>query len=439
MSFVNNTISVFITSVLKVLLSVLGGVIVARYLSLEERSYYGIIINFIGLLVVFTNCGWPSAVIVRIGRSDSLIQNITGATLWAAGLFSVVAILICLLFQDKILTEFLSIKSADLYLIALMVFPCQLLSGYLCGIARGLHKFNIHNAYHLTIQFITTCIIVIVLVVLNHGVAELMRVLLLCNVLVTLILLWVIISKTDVNMNLKNKDFVPILKFGFKNWIHALAGNVHIRIDVFMLSSIYLFGDHKQIAFYIQAVAVLHIVRIFPDAIQSTMLPHLSGLKKEALIRECTKAFRHGVFITLIVVIGFSLIANRLVPFLYGDKYVEALVPLHILLPSMVFHTAYQLLLRFWVVLDKQRVNIIIQFIAMIFNIVLNYALIPKYGIKGAAISSAITYFFEGVIMIALFKRYTNQHFLAIFQFNRNEFEIYFKKINIIKNKYFSS
>jgi len=53
-------------------------------------------------------------------------------------------------------------------------------------------------------------------------------------------------------------------------------------------------------------------------------------------------------------------------------------------------------------------INGIVSASALIINIILNLLLIPRIGIKGAAIASTISYSLATIILLFLFRHYTN-------------------------------
>lgn len=55
--------------------------------------------------------------------------------------------------------------------------------------------------------------------------------------------------------------------------------------------------------------------------------------------------------------------------------------------------------------IGKAHINYYIASIALIINIISNYYLIPKYGIKGAAITSAILMWLTGLFSFICFKK----------------------------------
>ncbi len=63
--------------------------------------------------------------------------------------------------------------------------------------------------------------------------------------------------------------------------------------------------------------------------------------------------------------------------------------------------------------IGKAHINFYITSVALIFNVISNYYLIPKYGIKGAAITSASLMWFTGIVSAVLFWKLYNNHFLS--------------------------
>ena len=54
--------------------------------------------------------------------------------------------------------------------------------------------------------------------------------------------------------------------------------------------------------------------------------------------------------------------------------------------------------------IGKAHINYYIASFALVVNVITNYFLIPKYGIKGAAITSAILMWFTGIVSMIWFR-----------------------------------
>jgi len=71
----------------------------------------------------------------------------------------------------------------------------------------------------------------------------------------------------------------------------------------------------------------------------------------------------------------------------------------------------------------KPEVNTFVNFVILIINISLNLLLIPKIGVKGAAIASAISYSLTYMIYLFLYKREFGISPVEFFRFRREDFK----------------
>ncbi len=138
-----------------------------------------------------------------------------------------------------------------------------------------------------------------------------------------------------------------------------------------------------------------------------TRLPHISyaiamgTMPIFAKIDSSNKAQRKKIFIRLLktnaliftpIILGIIFLSGFLVPLIYGEAYIDAILPLQILsLYVLIFTFAvfFNQLLDYQGLAKLRAINLII---SMFLNIGLNYYLIPIYGAVGAAISTSIAY-----------------------------------------------
>jgi O-antigen/teichoic acid export membrane protein len=410
-------------------LGLISSVIIARFLSLEDRGYFGVAMTISGLLVVVGNLGWPAAIIYRIKRIGTPPDHVLGTTFWLSGVVTGGLILICLFFRDNITNGFMAGAPDILFYIILALFPLQILGNYLCGIARGMDRFEIQNTYRLSILIGQCVFFALAFLLLSNDLIVAMWAALITFFIGLLILCFRILPISGVDFRLRKETSLPMIRFGFKGWIHALAGNIHERADIIMLSSTYLFGNHSQVALYIQAVLVLNIIKVLPTSICTALLPHIAGIASEKAITVICQVLRFTILLLILVALFVFLIVDWVVPAAFGENYSEAVNIIHILLPALVFQSIYTILAKFWIAIDYQRVNIILQTFAMLVNVTLNFLFIPQFGIYGAAYATVITYILEALAMIAVFKAYTNCSINVMFLIKNDDIETVKSKI----------
>jgi O-antigen/teichoic acid export membrane protein len=90
---------------------------------------------------------------------------------------------------------------------------------------------------------------------------------------------------------------------------------------------------------------------------------------------------------------------------LYGRAYLEAIRPMLLMLPGIVALSLYLLLTRNFTSRNRQQVNIVAATAALVINVGLNWVLIPRWGIAGAAVSTAVSYSTAALILLVVFAR----------------------------------
>jgi O-antigen/teichoic acid export membrane protein len=100
-----------------------------------------------------------------------------------------------------------------------------------------------------------------------------------------------------------------------------------------------------------------------------------------------------------------TFVGRWAVVFLYGEDYAPAAVPLVWISWGIVMMSLYVLLSRDFTARDRQVINVIAAYIALVGNIALNVWLIPRYGILGAAIGTSASYSVAAVLLYGFFLR----------------------------------
>jgi O-antigen/teichoic acid export membrane protein len=100
-----------------------------------------------------------------------------------------------------------------------------------------------------------------------------------------------------------------------------------------------------------------------------------------------------------------ALFAGPLTRIVYGDAFAAAATPLRILLVGIVASSFLQVLSS--LLLGLGRLRLLIQTTAFGFaiNLTLNIVLIPRFGMNGAAVSSAVSYSVTAILFTVIARR----------------------------------
>jgi len=99
-----------------------------------------------------------------------------------------------------------------------------------------------------------------------------------------------------------------------------------------------------------------------------------------------------GLILIPIIIILFFF-PSQLINMIYGPSYLQAVLAFKLLIVALIFAFLLLPLKNIFIILNKQKIFLILLFITVTINFILNYFLIPKYSLNGAALATAISYF----------------------------------------------
>jgi O-antigen/teichoic acid export membrane protein len=222
----------------------------------------------------------------------------------------------------------------------------------------------------------------------------------------------------------KEKKSIFLWKFDFKlakkllknSWPLILSGivvTIYMKIDQIMIKE--MLGV-KEVGKYAAAVTLSESWYFIPVIICNSLFPAIVNAKKvgETLYYErLQKLYNLMTWLSLSIAIFFTFFSKFIVNLLYGKEYMEAanVLTIHIWAGVFVF---LGMASGKWLISENlQKYTAINTTIGAIINVILNYILIEKIGIKGAAISTLISYFFSAYFSLLFFKK-TRKNFIRI-------------------------
>ena len=178
-----------------------------------------------------------------------------------------------------------------------------------------------------------------------------------------------------------------ILK-SFPVLISSLSIILYMRIDQIMINAIV---DEYNLGVYSVSVRYIEIFHFIPKIIMISLLPILLLSKKYNL--DLLKLNSVIFKLSLILMIFVFLSSDFLIPFIFSDIYIDSVATTKILSFSIIF-VFFGVTNEHWYVSNNlQKYYAIYVFLGALTNALLNYILISKFGIEGAAYATIITYF----------------------------------------------
>ena len=171
---------------------------------------------------------------------------------------------------------------------------------------------------------------------------------------------------------------------------------------------------------------------MLPDALSLALFPHVAGKDTAEAGSTAARTSRHAIAWVGVASLALALASPFIVPLVFGAEYEASVRPILILLPGTAMLTAYLILSRYFLAINKQQITVRTQLIATATNIGLNLYLIPRWGILGAATSSLISYGLEMILIVASFRRESGQGVRNILILNYSDIEEYRQRIGAL-------
>jgi len=198
-------------------------------------------------------------------------------------------------------------------------------------------------------------------------------------------LYFVIKGRTFYNKKL----LIFALAFSLPLIVHVLSNILLVTIDRIMLRHM---GGFEIVAIYSAAFALSQLLTVIWGAINSAYVPFYYEYLEKKETDKLVFSAKHIIFFVTIVCMGFMLTAPEVFKILFPEEYWSGIV----LIPLFAADNFLRLLYTFSVNYEfyhKKTVWIAVgTLLAASVNIALNLALIPLYGMTGAAISSVVSF-----------------------------------------------
>ncbi len=208
--------------------------------------------------------------------------------------------------------------------------------------------------------------------------------------------------RKGVRFTIRNLNIKPHLKPVFILFSSNIAIELYILLDTTMLG--YFCGD-AVVGYYTNSMKLVKIVISLITAIGSVLLPRLSFYRNQGLLEECSllvsKVFMVMFFFAVPCGIGIFLLADIIVPLMFGETFVPAIqtvkiatIIIYVLGFSNLFGT--QVLLTF----GQEKKLLLCTCVAAVLNMTMNLFLIPRFQHNGAVVASVVC---ESLVTIMTF------------------------------------
>ena len=412
---VKNTAWLLSENILRIGLGIFIGSWIARYLGPEQFGMLSFAVAFAALFSAFATFGLDPVIVRNIAVNPLDKNKILGTTflLKLFGGFFALCLTIIFIFwlkPDDQLSHWLVGITA-----AAMVFQAfDVISLYYQAQIQSRYSVWARGFALIVISFVRIFLIMRRAPLITFVWASLIEIVI-GSIVIFIMYQW---QRLSLKLWLFRIDILKnLIKDGWPLFIVAIFTFILTRIDQIMIGQ--MLGN-KEVGIYAATVRVSEMFYFFPLAIKSSIFPYIIKSKQmdgESYLWKIQKYYDRVVLSGVSIVIFNIILSRAIINFLYGQQYLgaAAILSIHIWCALFVCLGSAS---DIWLMTENlQRYILYRAIFAGTSNILLNLALIPLYGVKGAALAAAISYGMS-VFCLVFFKRTRKQVSMQLSSFN---------------------
>lgn len=387
MKYFKNSAWMFAEQILKIISAIFVGIYVARYLGPSQFGVLSYALAIVSFFIAISRIGMESILVRDLVSHPDQRQAYMGTAfglMFAAALASCAALMTFVIFlendiQAKVCTLIVSASLMfQMFSVVDYSFQAQLRAKY-SAIAKSI-ALIVGAAVKIYLVFIQADLLMFaVSYVFDH-------------VVTAFFLLLMHVSKRQHGFIFKFEMVLvkALLKSSWPMALAAGASMLYMRVDQIMIKFML---DTKQLGLYAAATKIYEGWIVVPYVVSISLLPAIVKLKsssQESYERNITRLFAL-VFWPSVAVAGVSTFyGDMIIRVTFGEAYAGSAATLTIVMWTAAFTALGSVTTRFLTVEGLEKKIAFRVFMALILNVILNFVLIPIYGIEGAAASTLI-------------------------------------------------
>jgi len=424
-SFSKNSLITFFTEVLLFFLGLATLIIVARVLGPTGKGIYSLVLLIPGIMIVFGNLGIGGSNVYFVGSKKYKIEDVVSNSLILAISLGLILILVFwfLLRFEPFLNFIHSNQIPLVYLWILVLFiPVSLILDFFLNIICGKGEITNYNKIRILGGIIELVAMVIFLLILKRGISGAVFSSILSILFAALFSLFLIKKITQFHFFLNKKLLKDSFFYGGKVYLANALSFLNYRSDMVFLA---FFLSPAAVGFYSIAVGVAEKLFMIPGAIATVLFPKVSSISNSEADDFTPKVVRHTFFIILISSLLLLFLAKPLIILVFGNAFLPSVLPLILLLPGIIAFGVGGVLAADLSGRGKPQFAVYSSLACLVIDTILNFILIPKWGVSGASIASSISYSVDTLIILIAFSKISKKPLKEFLLIRKKDFRDY--------------
>jgi O-antigen/teichoic acid export membrane protein len=298
--------------------------------------------------------------------------------------------------------NFLHGLTPQLFLLALITVPCAVLFTYAVAMMTGAERFRERAILGVTVSVVGLfAFLALTLAIGKTAAAALWGNL--CGVMAGLFAAGILLRGEFRNRQSPSNDLK--LAKGFLTGLRGQAGNVaaffNYRLDVFIVN---YFLDASHVGLYSLGVVISESLWQIPAATAVTLFPRTARTREEGAGKFTCLIMRHVFLLSCVSGAILALVCPIAVPLIFGTRFSASIAVIWWILPGTITLALAKIAASDLAARHKTGYASTFGIVSLVVTVGLDFLLIPRMGINGAALASSAAYLANAALLLGALK-----------------------------------
>jgi O-antigen/teichoic acid export membrane protein len=431
MSFAKYSIQTFITRGAVTVLGMVTGIISARWLGPEGVGILALVLLIKEFSFRFFNLGFGSAFAFYVASKKVSTQQIMKLLWIVSTVMTFISVIVILVIWRQNFSPWNDMHP-HLFYLCLPLIPLLFFSNYMQRVLSGELRITELNIANFVMGTTKVFFLIILVVLLEMGVAGAIFSLVLSD-LSTFFYLLLQCSKspaqackTEWSESGVGTLALNLWRYGRWNYLIMFANFFVGELPLIILKK--LSAYNAPIGLFARARGVGRLSRLVTLPVSQVLFPYTAASEK-AEASNRTNVLCRNILLLMLLGVGVAvLVIKPLIILLYGEEFIPAAKIFYTLAPGIVFWPLGHFLGVHVAASGKpKRIFLASSFNAVVAAVIC-WLLIPRYGAIGAGLSASSIYFVQALLSIIIYVNLTGAHFTEAL-FVRKSDRAYYQRI----------
>ncbi len=407
--------STFLAQGITLIVTMGTAAITARWLGPEGKGQLAMLVLAPGMLQLLLNLGMSAANVYYAGSKRLSVGRLTANSMAFSLLGTLAGIIVfLLLLAGNVLHVLVPGVSSHYLMLGMIALPLGLLTVNLRSVLQGLRHIQTLNILSVVQAVLTLPLVALFVIGLKLGVMGALISSLGIQAVMLIVTGWCVKGEgARFRPEWNPRAIRAVLNYGLRNYVGDLLQFCNYRLDAFIVN---FFLGPVGVGLYGVSVALAELLWQLPNAASFVIFPKAASSTHEDMNRFTPRVFWIVLGITSLGAVGLAAFGEMAIRFIFSSAFLKAYVPLLALLPGVVLLGAGKVLTNDIAGRGYPHYNSITAGIALVVTLVLDFVLIPRMGVVGAALASTLSYTLTCFVSIVFYRHISRRPATSISQ-----------------------